>query len=176
MESRGVEYSSSTSGQQYEIVYSKSEYRITHAYWACENIGYTIGDLMPDTRDSIDASWGGTNKKFWTTINDFDTEGTFVYSNGEVADVTVVGNTPEKNFVIYDMDTGIYTAADYRTDTAYYFCTRSGIFSKMILKAERLKLIISVKKSASFVVRMVKLERLFGFVWSRNSITIPNMH
>jgi len=125
MESRAVDYSSSTSNQQYEIVYAKSEYRVTHAWWGCENIGYTIGDFMPDTLASIQATWSGDNKKFWTTINDFDNEGTFVYSNGEVADVTVDGNTDEKDFVIYDIDTDTYTAADYETDTAYYFCTRN---------------------------------------------------
>ena len=130
MESRAVDYSSSTSNQQYEIVFAKSEYRVTHAWWGCENIGYTIGDFMPDTLASIQASWPGDNKKFWTTINDFDTEGTFVYSNGEVADVTVVGNTDDKDFVIYDIDTDTYTAADWQTDTAYYFCTRTGIIFK----------------------------------------------
>ena len=33
---------------------------------------------MPDTLASIKTSWSGVNKKFWTTINDFYTEGTFV--------------------------------------------------------------------------------------------------
>ena len=133
MDSLAVDYSSSTSNQQYEIVYAKSEYRITHAYWGCENIGYTIGDFMPDTLASIQAGgwWSGDNKQFWTTINDYVTEGTFVYSNGEVADVTVVGNTDEKDFVIYDIDTDTYTAADNQNDTAYYFCTRTGILLKM---------------------------------------------
>ena len=133
MDSLAVDYSSSTSNQQYEIVYAKSEYRIAHAYWGCENLGYTIGDFMPDTLTSIQVGgwWSGDNKRFWTTINDFVTEGTFVYSNGEVADVNVVGNTAEKNFVIYDIDTDTYTAADYLTDTAYYFCTRTGILPEM---------------------------------------------
>ena len=130
MESRAVDYSSSTSNQKYEIVFAKSEYRVTHAWWGCENIGYTIGDFMPDTLASIQASWSGDNKRFWTTINDFVTEGTFVYSNGEVADVTVIGNTEDKDFVIYDIDTDTYTAADYQTDTAYYFCTRTEIISE----------------------------------------------
>ena len=130
MESRAVDYSSSTSNQKYEIVFAKSEYRVTHAWWGCENIGYTIGDFMPDTLASIQASWSGDNKRFWTTINDFDTEGSFVYSNGEVADVTVIGNTEDKDFVIYDIDTDTYTAADYKTDTAYYFCTRTEIISE----------------------------------------------
>ena len=75
MEDRKIDYSSSTSNQQYEIVHSKSEYRITHAYWACENVFKTLGDFMPDTIASIQASWSGVNKKFWTTMNDFDTEG-----------------------------------------------------------------------------------------------------
>merc|ERR1712003_397385 len=125
MESRAVDYSSSNPPQKYEIVFAKSEYRVTHAWWGCENIGYTIGDFMPDTLASIQASWPGDNKRFWTTINDFDDEGTFVYSNGEVAEVTVVGNTADKDFVIYDIDTDTYTAADYLADTAYYFCTRN---------------------------------------------------
>ena len=75
MESRAIYYSSSTSNQKYEIVHSNSEYRITHAWWACENMGYTIGDFKPDTLASIKATWAGNNKKFWTTINDFDKEG-----------------------------------------------------------------------------------------------------
>jgi len=120
-----VYYSSSLSNEKYETVFSKSERRVTHAWWACENIGFTIGDLMPDTLASIQTDWDGTHKRFWTTINDFDTEGTFVYSNGEVADVTVVGNDADKNFVVYDMDTDTYTAVDYQTELAYYFCTRN---------------------------------------------------
>ena len=75
MESRAIYYSSSTSNEKYEIVHSNSEYRITHAWWACENMGYTIGDFKPDTLASIKATWAGNNKKFWTTINDFDNEG-----------------------------------------------------------------------------------------------------
>ena len=137
---------------------------------------------MPDTLASIQAGgwWSGDNKQFWTTINDYVTEGTFVYSNGEVADVTVVGNTDEKDFVIYDIDTDTYTAADNQNDTAYYFCTRTGILLKMTKIALpyhiRLILTISLKKSASIVVRLVELEYLFGILWSRNSIKISDVY
>ena len=54
-------------------------------------------------------------------------KGTFIYSNGDIADVTVVGNTADKDFVIYDVDTDTFTAADHQTDIAYFFCTRKGI-------------------------------------------------
>ena len=142
MESRFIDYSSSTNNQKFEIVFVKSEYKVDRAWWGCENIGYTIGDFVPDTLASIQAYWSGANKKFWTTINDFDTEGTFVYSNGEVADVTIVGNSDDKDFVMYDVDTGTYTAADILTDTAYFFCTRTGIIFKLsfIASYERLSL------------------------------------
>ena len=146
------------------------------AFYSCGQVGYSLADMTPDIQYWLKAGfhgpciirrfdcpenpdkeiYTGSDRYFWTTINDFIDEGSYIFSNEQTASfIQVNGNSEAKDFVIYDRQ----TQAGFETDEPFSDWPRKPSNQNQFENFYRLLLHPNMAKKHTFFVLSIHVSK-----------------